>query len=171
MPVYTACIQGTQYTSQVPAPPAPQSTPQTLRASSSGSRYFAASHFCALVFGSWRVEERNLAGFCVTIRSYEKNHDWTFWFFFPVLWVHLPFFCYFLATLALPETDDNGNAMLPKRVKISKTPTIRFLYRSLWAQIFPKKKSKLSKKPEKHNSWADLGPRSAWEELSRMFNS
>ena len=32
-----------------------------------------------------------------------------------------------------------------------------------------KKSFKLFKNPEKNNSWADLGPRSAWEKLSQMF--
>ena len=37
------------------------------------------------------------------------------------------------------KTGDNGNAMLPKKVRISKKPAKRFLYRSLWAQIFEKR--------------------------------
>ena len=32
-----------------------------------------------------------------------------------------------------------------------------------------KKSFKLFKNPENNNSWADLGPRSAWEQLSQMF--
>ena len=43
----------------------------------------------------------------------------------------------------------------------------RFLYRSLGAQIFKKKVPHLKKKSEKNNSWADVGPRSAWEKLSQ----
>ena len=47
------------------------------------------------------------------------------------------------------KTDGNGNAMLPKKLWISEVPALRFLYRSLWAQIFKKKGTKLSTKYEK----------------------
>ena len=56
-----------------------------------------------------------------------------------------------------------------KKVWISKMPAIRFMCRSLWAQIFKKQSSKLEKNNEKNNSWADVGPRSAWEKLSQML--
>ena len=56
-----------------------------------------------------------------------------------------------------------------KKLEFQKLPAKRFLYRSLWAQIFEKKVSNFSKKNEKNNSWADLGPRSAWEKPSQMF--
>ena len=61
-------------------------------------------------------------------------------------------------------TDDNGNAMLPKQVWISKIPAIRFLYLSLWAQIFEKNVSNFSKKLNKWflgRCWAKIGLRKA----------
>ena len=74
-------------------------------------------------------------------------------------------------SISIPDTKtgDNGTAMLPKKVRISKIPAKRFLYRSLWAQIFEKKFQTFEKKTEKKRSWVDLGPRSAWEKLSRML--
>ena len=69
------------------------------------------------------------------------------------------------------ESDANGNVMLPKIVWSSKMPAIKFLYRSLWVQIFTRKVPSLKKKYEKKRSWPDVGPRSAWEKLSQMFNS
>ena len=58
-----------------------------------------------------------------------------------------------------------------KKLEFPKIPAKRFLYRSLWAQIFNQKNFffNFSKKPEKNDSWADLGPRSAWDKLSQMF--
>ena len=66
------------------------------------------------------------------------------------------------------ETDANGHAMLPKKLWNSKIPTITFVYRSIWAQNFIKVHP--SEKDAQKN-WAAVRPRSAWEQLSEMFNS
>ena len=46
------------------------------------------------------------------------------------------------------KTGDNGNVFFPWKDRISKIPAKRFLYRSLWAQIF-KKKFQTFQKPRK----------------------
>ena len=56
----------------------------------------------------------------------------------------------------------------PKKLQFQRCAK-RFPYRSPWAQIFENKSFKLFKKPEKNHSWADLGPRSAWENFSQML--
>ena len=55
-----------------------------------------------------------------------------------------------------------------KKVRTSKISAKRFLYRTLKAQIFQKTVSNFEKK-ENNNSWADLGPKSAWEKLSQTL--
>ena len=66
------------------------------------------------------------------------------------------------------KTGDHGNAMLPKKVRISKIPskifcTARYEHKS------SKFSFKLFKKVEKNHSWSDLGPRSDWEKLIQML--
>ena len=67
-----------------------------------------------------------------------------------------------------------------KKAWISKIPAIKFMYRSLWANVFFFKRSKRfffyrEKKswadvgPNSAWSWADVGPNSAWEKLSQML--
>ena len=62
------------------------------------------------------------------------------------------------------------NAMLTLKLWIPQIPAVMFQYRSVWARIFTKKSQTLKKKTKKH-SRAGVGPRSAWEQLSEMFNS
>ena len=67
-------------------------------------------------------------------------------------------------SISIPDTKtgDNGTAMLPKKVRISKIPAKRFLYRSLWAQIFEKTFQTFEKKLKKKflgRSWAKIGLR------------
>ena len=48
------------------------------------------------------------------------------------------------------KTGGNEKVMFPFKVRISKIPAKRLLYRSPWAQIFQKQVSNFSKTPEKN---------------------
>ena len=61
------------------------------------------------------------------------------------------------------KTGDNGNAIFPSKVRISKIPGTRQKISVPLAMStnLRKKRFELFKNPEKNNPWGDLGPRSA----------
>ena len=99
-------------------------------------------------FEFWRISRRDRVG--------KNTSDFFIYFFLRVQCLLCQGQC---IQFSSRKTGDNGNAMFPKKVRISKIPAKRFLYRSLWAQVFEKKVStlKFSKPPKKTIPGSILG--------------
>ena len=81
----------------------------------------------------------------------------------PISWL---FFRIGFCSLVRPMTTETR--CFHKKLEFQRYPP-KYFCTARYERKSSEKKIKLFKNPEKNHSWADLGPRSAWEKLSQMF--